>query len=164
MKKQFLVLLLGLAVFPLSLTAQTAASFQLVSFDIGYAPGWGFEQSEVTIPQTFALNVRVSDSLVAGFQNYSAGNGNLPLFTIKYDFLPGKARGTLAFGAEPATNPVFLQSGGPVAAFGFEYIPFTRNVAGSVTTDFKIGIQYLFATGDVSNSAAVFGITLGIGI
>jgi hypothetical protein len=37
-------------------------------------------------------------------------------------------------------------------------------VAGSVTTEFKIGVQYLFETQKVSEGAAVFGIAFGIGI
>jgi hypothetical protein len=42
MKKRFLVLFLGLFAFPLVLSAQQASSFQLLSFDIGYAPTWVF--------------------------------------------------------------------------------------------------------------------------
>jgi hypothetical protein len=161
MSKRFLVLFLGLLAAPLALVAQTAGSFQLVSFDIGYAPGWKFEDSSAVSPQMFTLNVRVSDNFTVGFQTYSDGSNALPLFNMKYDFLPGKARGTLAFGAD---GGVFLTASNPVAALGFEYIPFTRNVAGSVTTEFKIGVQYLFETEDVSKGAAVFGIAFGIGI
>jgi hypothetical protein len=51
-----------------------------------------------------------------------------------------------------------------VAALGFEYIPFTRNVAGSVTTELKLGMQYLFDATDVSKGAAIFAIALGIGL
>jgi hypothetical protein len=120
-------------------------------------------------PQTFALNIRVSDSFTVGFQTYSVGTtSTLPLFNMKYDFIPGKARGTLAFGKESGTGTppsgVFLTVDKPVAALGFEYIPFTRTVAGSVTTEFKIGVQYLFETQDVTKGAAVFGIAFGIGI
>jgi hypothetical protein len=71
----------------------------------------------------------------------------------------------LAFGIEPlAVSPVFLNNNKKVAALGFEYIPFTRNVAGGVTTEFKFGVQYLFQTDDLSRGAAVVGIALGIGI
>jgi hypothetical protein len=166
MKKQFVALFLGLLLFPLALSAQTVGSFQLLSFDIGYAPTWVFEPSageSMRFQPSFALNVRVSDSLTVGFQTYTAGSNVLPLLNLKYDFLPGKARGTLAFGKEPTTG-VFLTADKPVAALGFEYVPFTKNVAGSVTTEFKIGVQYLFETQDVSKGAAIFGIAFGIGI
>ena len=163
MKKRFLVLFLGLIGFPLVLSAQTAGSFQLLSFDIGYAPGWVFDTSSMKIPPVFALNVRVADNFTVGFQSYSNGSDILPLFNMKYDFLPGKARGTLAFGKESSTG-VFLDVDKKVAALGFEYIPFTRNVAGGVTTEFKIGVQYLFEIEDVSKGAVIFGIAFGIGI
>jgi hypothetical protein len=164
MKKQLLVLFLGIMGFPIALSAQTAGSFQLVSFDIGYAPSWNFDSSIQKNLQLFALNIRVSDSLTVGFQTYSGGvASSLPLFNMKYDFLPGKARGTLAFGKESVSG-VILTGNTNVAALGFEYLPFTRNVAGSVTTEFKIAVQYLFQTADVSVGAAVFGIAFGIGI
>jgi hypothetical protein len=132
MNKRVLVLLLGLLAVPLALNAQTANSFQIVSFDIGYAPAWVFEEGEMKTPQMFALNVRVADNFTVGFQTYSNGSSALPLLNMKYDFLPGKARGTVAFGKD---NGVFLSSSPFVAALGFEYAPFTRNVAGSVTTE-----------------------------
>jgi hypothetical protein len=165
MKKRFLALFLGLLAFPLVLSAQQANSFQILSFDIGYAPGWVFDTSTQQIPQMFALNVRVADNFTVGFQTYNQGTDTLPMFNLKYDFLPGKARGTLAFGKEPGSGtPVFLAAAANVAALGFEYIPFTRNVAGGVTTEFKIGVQYLFETTDLSKGAVVFGIALGVGI
>jgi hypothetical protein len=163
MNKRFLVLFLGLIVFPFVLSAQTVDSFQLLSFDIGYAPGWVFDAGEVKNPAAFALNVRMADNFTVGFQSYSEGSGVLALLNMKYEFLPGKARGMLAFGKEPAAS-VYVANNAFVGALGFEYIPFMRNVAGSVTTEFKIGAQYLFEMSDVSKGAAIFGIMFGIGI
>jgi hypothetical protein len=166
MKKQFLVLFLGLIAFPLALSAQTANAFQFVSFDIGYAPGWAFSSGVMGIPPTFALNVRMADSFTVGFQTYSRGTALLSMFNMKYDFLPGKARGMLAFGKESNPAGVYLSGGSAVTAgaLGFEYIPFMRNLAGSVATEFKIGAQYLFDMTDVSHGAAIFCIAFGIGI
>jgi hypothetical protein len=170
MKKRFLVLFLGLIAFPLALSAQTANAFQFVSFDIGYAPGWAFNpgtgRDSMRIPPMFALNVRMADSFTVGFQTYTSGTDLLPMFNMKYEFLPGKARGILAFGKEKNATGVYVDAtgGATVGALGFEYIPFTRNLAGSVATEFKIGAQYLFDMTDASNGAAIFGIAFGIGI
>jgi hypothetical protein len=164
MKKQLLavaaVIFLSL---PAAVNAQETGTFQLISFDIGYAPSWEFDASDKAFPQLFALNIRVADGFTAGFQSYSEGSPKTAnLFNMKYDFVPGKVRGILAVGKD---NTLFFSAPSKtVAGLGFEYAPFTRNVAGSVTTEFKIGVQYLFTTEDVANGAVAFNVAFGIGV
>jgi hypothetical protein len=162
MKKQLLaaaaVIFLAL---PAAVNAQQTGTFQLISFDMGYAPGWQIEQNDSVFPQLFALNIRVADGFTAGFQSYSEEGNTANLFNMKYDFIPGKVRGILAVGSDKS---LFFSPATTIAGLGFEYVPFSRNVAGSVTTEFKIGVQYLFAKDDVANGTVAFNIAFGIGV
>jgi hypothetical protein len=164
MKKQFLMA--AVVVFlalPAAVHAQESGTFQLISFDIGYAPTWEFQGSNSVFLPSFALNIRVADGFTTGFQSYTIASGAVSLLNMKYDFIPSKVRGVLAIGADE----LFFGSGGTsvtVAGLGFEYIPFTKNVAGSVTTEFKIGLQYLFDTTDVTKGVILFNLAFGIGV
>jgi hypothetical protein len=163
MKKQFFaVAAVIFLTLPAAMNAQQTGTFQLISLDIGYAPGWSFKVSDTAFPQSFALNIKVADGFTTGFQSYIDGAAKANLLNMKYDFLPGKVRGIVAIGK--AESLFDLGSDAIVAGLGFEYIPFTRNIAGSVTTEFKIGVQYLFATEDVTTGAVAFNIAFGIGV
>jgi hypothetical protein len=163
MKKQFLMA--AVVVFlalPAAVHAQESGTFQLISFDIGYAPTWEFQGSNSVYLPSFALNIRVADGFTTGFQSYTIAGDAVSLLNMKYDFIPSKVRGVLAIGSDD----IFFGSGTSttVAGLGFEYIPFTKNVAGSVTTEFKIGLQYLFDTADVTQGVILFNLAFGIGV
>jgi hypothetical protein len=173
MKKQLLtaaaVIFLTL---PTAINAQQTGTFQLISLDIGYAPAWQFETNDNVFPQLFALNIRVADGFTAGFQSYSEGSAKTAnLFNMKYDLIPGKVRGIVAIGLDkqlffpdPDDSPPDDSQTETVAGLGFEYVPFARNVAGSVTTEFKIGVHYLFTTDNVASGAVVFNVAFSIGV
>jgi hypothetical protein len=171
MKKLLAALLLaaGLILVPLSASAQAAgAGFQVLSFDIGYAPSWDLNatsgQASFVSPSYFALNVRVANNLSVGFETLSGGTTTTidNYLTVKYNFLPA-LRGTVAFGqtryfaAAPAT------AADPAIGLGFEAIPFSRTVAGSVSTEFKLAFQYIATTADLKNSGLVFALAFGVG-
>ncbi|MDR1094901.1 MAG: hypothetical protein LBL31_00765 [Spirochaetaceae bacterium] len=153
---------------PTAINAQQTGTFQLISLDIGYAPAWQFETNDNVFPQLFALNIRVADGFTAGFQSYSEGSEKTAnLFNMKYDFIPGKVRGIMAIGIDKQlffSDPDDSNQTETVAGLGFEYAPFTRNVAGSVTTEFKIGVHYLFTKDDVASGAVVFNVAFSIGV
>jgi hypothetical protein len=165
MKKLIAALLLaaaGLILVPLSASAQTAsAGFQIVSFDIGYAPSWDLKANNAEeTPAFFALNIRVANNLSVGFEFLDGTAGDDAYFTVKYNFLP-LIRGTVAFGQ----TELFTTSGSsePAMGLGFEVIPFSRTVAGSVSTEFKLAFQYLATVDDLSESGLVFALAFGIG-
>jgi hypothetical protein len=147
---------------PAAVNAQQTGTFQLISFEIGYAPGWQIEQNANMFPQLFALNIRVADGFTAGFQSYAEGSNKANLFNMKYDFIPGRVRGILAIGSD--TQLFFSPDNSTIAGLGFEYAPFSRNIAGSVTTELKIGVQYLFTKDNVANGTIAFNIAFGIGV
>jgi hypothetical protein len=152
----------GLILVPLSASAQAtpgaASGFQIMSFDIGYAPAWKLDANDFVAPALFALNVRVANNFVAGFETLTSGALLDRYLTMKYSFLP-MVRGTIAFGR----SNIFA-SGGPAMGLGFEAIPFTRTVAGSVSTEFKLAFQYLASIDDLSKSGLVFALGFGVGI
>jgi hypothetical protein len=165
-----LLLAAGLILVPLSASAQAAAGagFQVLSFDIGYAPSWDLNttsgQASFVSPTYFALNVRVANNLSVGFETLSGGTTTTldKYLTVKYNFLPA-LRGTVAFGqtryfaAAPAT------AADNAIGLGFEAIPFSRTVAGSVSTEFKLAFQYIATTADLKNSGLVFALAFGVG-
>jgi hypothetical protein len=165
MKKLMAALLLaaGLILVPLSVSAQAAgAGFQVLSFDIGYAPSWDLDATTngFISPEYFALNVRVANNLSVGFETLASGANTDRYLTVKYNFLPA-VRGTVAFGQTTLFGSTSTAE--PAIGLGFEAIPFSRTVAGSVSTEFKLVFQYLAATDNIRESGLVFALAFGVG-
>jgi hypothetical protein len=159
----------GLILVPLSLSAQTTANanagFQVMSFDIGYAPAWDTNPpaggKNFIAPALFALNVRVANNFLVGFETLTSGANIDSYLTMKYNFLP-MLRGTVAFGQTSNFGAV-PGTAEPAMGLGFEAVPFARTIAGSVSTEFKLAFQYLAALNDLRESALVFALAFGIG-
>jgi hypothetical protein len=157
-----LAVVVGLALCPLAANAQAAGGgFQLLSFDIGYAPAYNTSTSALSYSSLFALNIKVANDLIVGFESLGTSTAS-SFLTLKYNFLP-ILRGTLAFGNAPGTT--LITGSGAVIGFGFEAVPFARTVGGSVSTEFKLIMQYLARADTVTtNSALLFGIAFGVGM
>jgi hypothetical protein len=176
----FMAAALALVLAPLSLgaqaTAQTGATdtatsagnpeFRILSFDIGYAPGWVLDQNEDTTPSLFGLNVRITDKLSAGIQTLIGAIGgttytdNFLLF--KYSFLP-QLRATVGFGAQgdyiTSTPTTFL----PASSLGIELIPVSRSIGGLAVTEFKVAFKYDSPFEHLDKGKILFALAFGIG-
>jgi hypothetical protein len=149
MKKKIVVLLLALMILPLmGLAAQDASSFTILSFDIGYAPGYDLDADETLTDSYFALNVRVADPLSVGFA--IIGTTPTTLLKVKYDILP-KARAVVSFG-------------NGIVGLGFEAVPFIRKTSG-LSTEFKLVLDYLWEPKSGLDAGKLYlGLDVGIGI
>jgi hypothetical protein len=147
---------------------QTNTGFSVIAFDIGYAPAYSFAPSPIggikTVP-TFALNLKITDPLVVGFSTVIVDSESIGTLNLKYSFMP-KIRLTAGFGKASGAALSFDRDS-MIIAFGFEMIPFSRNVQ-SVATDFKLNIQYLFqpalTIADFSHGLLLFGLNIGLGV
>jgi hypothetical protein len=164
-KKSFVITsVLFLALVPLSLGAQSAANaeFRILSFDIGYAPGWDLEAREQTTPSVFGLNIRLADNFSAGFKTFKEGGAIDNFLVLKYNFLP-RLRAVVGFGAEDI-NGVLTPAGPiPASSIGVEAIPFSRSVGGLAVTEFKLAIEYDAPFQDVTEGRILFALAFGIG-
>ncbi|MDR3148087.1 MAG: hypothetical protein LBU00_06925 [Treponema sp.] len=155
MKKVLIVMAaLALILVPLSVGAQTATEFQVLSFDIGYAPGWDLDRNTHVTPTLFGFNIRVADRLSAGLQMLKEGaaiNDNFLL--LKYSFLP-QARGTLGFGVRGTTQ---------LCSFGLEMVPFSRPAGGTAVTELKVAVKYDAPFAELAKGTVYFALSAGIG-
>jgi hypothetical protein len=173
MKKKILVLFLALMLLPLAgLAAQAGGnnSYDIMSFEIGYAPLYDFTSLGIASPYfsplVFGFNIRIADPLSIGFVTYqqtgtSPDIVNLTMLRIKYDIVP-QARVALSYGYDAE-----VAGPGNAVGFGIEGIPFQRKV-GSLSTEFKLAIDYFWlptvATKDLDNGKLVFTLAMGVGI
>jgi hypothetical protein len=154
--KKIIILLAVLAFLPLTqAAAQSQGGFDIFSFDVGYVSGYNVGTGTVTNDSAFGLNLAVGDKLFAGVTRLATAN--YLLISLKYQLLE-QLRAQISVGTV-ATNGA--------AGLGFEYIPFTRKYGNSLSTDFKLLVQYFFTTtaaADVYNGTLFFGVSLGIGV
>jgi hypothetical protein len=159
MKKLALILAAG-AIFalfpPAAVNAQTAVQgFQILSFDIGYAPSWEIGgNGPYKNYAFFGLNVRLADRMIVGFQEIADSAPTYHLLSFKYQVLQ-MLRATLAVGSDGSD---------PYIGFGFEAVPFSRNAGGSVATEFKLAFQYLANPVEMENGTLLFALAFGVGM
>jgi hypothetical protein len=151
MKKIFIVLAV-LMLLPLSglfAQAANAQSYQILSFDIGYAPNYKIDTRAYATTTYFGLNVRLAESFTVGYAAIGAGNNFLKL---KYDVLP-QLRAVVGVGGLAAS-----------ADLGVEIVPFRNKVSG-LSTEFKINLEYIWATANpIDQGTLYFGLVVGVGI
>jgi hypothetical protein len=163
MKNKITALILGTA---LSLPAMAANTFEILSVDIGVAPNINVPDfDEQSIPNTFALNLRVADPLSVGFETANRGQagGHSTVFNFKYDLsvLNGQVTAVISLGDGRGFS-AFLQ-GDAHAGLGFEYTPFSKKRE-AISTALKIAPRYIFDTDDASQGVLIIGIAIGLGI
>jgi hypothetical protein len=166
MRKRIWVVFLVLMLLPLAgLAAQEGNSYGILSFDIGYAPLFDFDDTvganNYRSPGYFGFNIRVADPVSVGFVTYQQPNAiSISLLKIRYDIIP-QARVSLSYGYDS------IATAGSVVGFGIEGVPFQRKT-GSLATEFKLGIDYLWlptvATKDIAHGKLIFALAVGVGI
>jgi len=163
--KKLLTILAVLVVLPLAgLTAQQKA-FSLFSVDLGYAPAYSLNDNKYYQVSTFGLNIKVTDSITAGFNMISTSDVNL--LNFKYDVLP-QVRVTLGTGVSGASAlaNVGLTNSSPLISLGLEGIPFQKNTNG-LGTEVKLALQYVFAptaSNSLGKGVLFFGLNACIGM
>jgi hypothetical protein len=151
--KKIMIVLAVLMLLPLSgLFAQAAAaaqpqSYTILSFDVGYLPGYDLGTNNYVTHSYFGFNVRLANPLTVG----AAVIGANQFLKVKYDVLPA-LRAVVGYGA------------GNRADLGVEIIPFRNKVSG-LAAEFKINLEYLWdTTNPIDEGILYFGLAVGVGI
>jgi hypothetical protein len=135
--------------------AATSQTYQILSFDIGYAPGYDLTAGTggFVTETYFGFNVRLADPLAIGFATIGGTTG-LNLLKVKYDVLP-KLRAVVGYG---------LDTGFGWADFGLEIVPFRNKVSG-LSAEFKVVVDSTWlATGSIGDGIIYFGLVVGVGL
>jgi hypothetical protein len=148
------IILLAVLALPLA-SAGAQSGFSVFQADLGYAPAFQPGAGTVGHSWQLGLTVMVNERVGVGVSYVNIADLlGLPiapvLFNLKYR-LQDRLRAVISF------TPI-----GPRAGLGFEYIPFSRT-SGSVGTEIKFLMEYLFVTDDLTDSDFFVGIGLGLG-
>ncbi|MDR0474604.1 MAG: hypothetical protein LBH43_13150 [Treponema sp.] len=150
MKKKSIILILAALILPLAgLAAQQPQTYSILSFDIGYGPGYDLKNKEVINLQNFGINVRVAGSLSVGAYYGEVSGSAVKMLKIKYEMTP-----ELRF--------MFGYGSGNLTSLGFEAAPFKRHISG-LYSEFKLSPEYSFEPGNIGEGKLLFGLFVGIG-
>jgi len=147
MKKRFYIFMLAILILPAAaLTAQENA-FSFLSFNIGFGYELPVDGSTYSSVNSFGVDFRIAGPLIIGFER-ADGGVLLNFFKAKFDVMP-EVRAVIGYGDNRAL-------------FGFEVIPFRREVSG-LFTEFKLLADY-FTGPNFAFDSGIFRLQLAVGI